>query len=245
MLLTPIDYAVIGLLTISFLGGWMKGFVRSMLGPVSFAVCMVGGIIYYDISYNIFKSLFFVTLGTIGLTMILNLLFMFGRANIDPNLKNYVFWGSRVLGSITSVVWKGLIMGIILLLIVLFPAGTSGLELAQKKIKESYSYALFNHYVVSQTPMAQNILAVLYAFRDPAQRSKMSSLREYYLFFEDPRVKAVFNDPEVQAQLQSDDLTTLITNPKVLAILRDDRLMDSLARLAKKLYAAQAAPKTK
>ena len=242
MFLTNVDYAVVVLLTIFFLGGWLKGFVRSMIGPFSFFLCFIGGIIYYDLTNNIFKSLFFVTLSTIVLSLLINLFFIFGRANIDPNLRNYVFWGSRVFGSVISVAWKGLITNIILLLIVLLPGSNPQLELLQKNIKESYSYAMFNHYVISQTPVAKNTLAVLIAFKDPAQRSQMSSLREYRLFFGDPRVKTIFNDPEIQEQLQSDDLTALIANPKILAIVRDDRLVDSLTRLARKIYAVKAMP---
>ena len=166
-MLNTTDVCMLVVIIISFSLGWKNGLLRSLIGPISFVIFSIIGIIYFDLTQNLPMALIITSAGSIGLSFIVTIALIFGRSTVKKNLRKYVFIGSRILGSIASVLWKGILALIIFFVIALLPSNDSKLSEIQADISQSETFRLANQYIISQAPPVRNIFLVLAVFQHP------------------------------------------------------------------------------
>jgi uncharacterized membrane protein required for colicin V production len=235
MLFTTTDYVVGVLLLVFFLTGWRKGFLRALIGPISFTVCCVVATIHFDLTGNIFTSFLIAITGTFFLSIILRFVLFLVRRSVDKDYRDYVFIGSRFLGGIFSLIWKGTITVMIVLVISLLPGKIRGVDKIHESIIHSMTYSLVNQYVIRRIPVARDTFYMLSLFKDPELADKLSSTREYKEFFSDERIQELLSDDDIQRHMEEGDITKLISNPKIISVVQDDKLMKKLTVLNGKI----------
>jgi hypothetical protein len=233
------DIVVLVLMAFFFWRGWHSGLLRAFLGPICFGICLIIGVIHFDLTNNIMTALMIVGLGTWGLSTLLRLSLFIARRGIPKDHKNYVFGGSRLLGGIVSVFWAGSITLIILFVLAILPIPIAKFAEIQKDIHSSYTYGLLNNYVLYKNPATQKTVMALYILQDPVQMQKLSTLPEFQSFFSDPKIQDLLLDTEIVKLIEKKDAAHLIAHPKVKAIITDDGLMGKLFRLSKTLYSGK------
>lgn len=234
--MTTTDSVVLFLLIAFYFSGWKNGLLRSLIGPFSFGVCAIVGLIHYDLSHNIAKSLVITFLGTAILSIAANIIFLIIRSSVDKKYRDSAFVGSRLSGGLLSLLWKGALLAILILLSTFVPPFLPQIDKAQKDIKKSASFILLTQHVIGRVPLANNILETLAVFRDPQRIKRLSSSPEYLEFFNDQKIQDLTSDPAILDQINQKDFADLLSNPKVVNLLRDDELMAKLSRLSKKIY---------
>src|SRR3989338_1892545 len=115
--LTLTDYIAASFLIMFFISGWIKGFVRSLIGPLAFLASTFAGMLYFGIHRDISSSIFFILAGTILLTILGYLALYSMRQAVSAEDRNYIFWGSRLLGAWITVLWKGSLIAAVLILL--------------------------------------------------------------------------------------------------------------------------------
>ena len=236
MLLTITDLIILGLCIMFFWGGWRRGLFRALFGPLAFAFGALAGILFYDLSDNLLGGLITTILTTIALSIIFTIIHYISRSTVDKEHRNYVFLGSRFLGSFLSVFWEGGLCVIIMVTITLLPNNLFGSGKAQNDIKNSNTYHLVNQFVINQAPPVKKIYLTVNILRDPAYLNYLSQSEEFKSFFLDPKIQSLLNDKNFYEQIRNKNILNLMTNPKIKIILKDKRLMRKFTKLGKRVY---------
>ncbi len=233
---TSLDYFLLVFWAVCFLIGWGNGLLYALIGPFSFFVFLIVGILYYDVTNNLITAIFVTSGGTIVLSILLTLLFFLSRRTVDKNFRHYVFWASRLLGGLLSLLWKGGLTMIVIFFISLLPPQLWDLERLQKNIEQSLTWGWFTESVIKQTPLAKNIFDSLLILKNPDQLKKIAKTPEYQNFISDEKIQELAEDEEVQELIEEENYSELIFHPKFLAILRDEELMKKISLIAEKVY---------
>jgi hypothetical protein len=230
------DFIVFMLLLFYLAHGWYIGFLRSILTPACFILCVLFAVINFDLNYNIVHSSLIVILGTFILSTIMRTFLLLMRRTVDKEFRNYVFWGSRLLGSIGSVCWRGVVTAVILLLVTLMPAQSNNMADLQNDILKSRAYSLVYQYGLDRVPIARHVVLTLSIFKDPAKTRQLSEMREFQAFFGNPNVKSLMADPNLTNALNKKNFLALLSNPYLKSVLFDQYLMKTLSNLSEKIY---------
>lgn len=230
------DFFILILIVLYLGHGWHVGLFRSLITPLSVLVCSVIGILNYDLDENIVTALLIVLIGTLILSTVLRALVFIGRRSVQQEYRSYVFWGSRLAGSLASVLWKGAVTVVILLIILVLPGDTSDLRDLQNNILQSKTYAYINTYVLDQAPVIKNVFMTLSVFKDPLRSKQLSEIKEFDQFFSSPKVQNLIHDKDLEEEIKGRDIHRIISNPQLKAVLQDERLMQTLTRISRRLY---------
>lgn len=232
---TLTDVVMICFLLFFALDGWRQSFFKSALGPVIFFFCSLFGIIFFDLTQNAVKAVLYTFASSTVINFIVLSLLMLSKRTVDPSYQDYSPVVTRMMGSIVNAAWQGLVLMIILFFIALAPLHIYGLKGVQENIQNSLSFTWIKHNF-SKVPVLQRIVTAFSIFKDPAQMQTLSSTEEFRQFFMTPKVQALINDPAFMRQVQDKNYAEIAANPKVLAVLDDNALMDNFNRLAMKMY---------
>jgi len=231
-----IDLAAGILLAAGFWRGWRKGLLRAILGPACLLIFSVIGVIHFDLTRNIVTSVLLALLGAAALSLLVRLLLIIGRARIPKEERDFVFIGSRMLGSIISTFWIAALLGAVLVLWAVVPLkkGTAGD--IQKNILKSRSCFLANKFLVYPYPPVRNVLFTFQALLSPSHLQQLSAHPEFEAFLAHPKVQNTLRDPDILLYITRKDYKKLLAEPKVWDIIRDDKLMACLTRVSRKIY---------
>ena len=231
------DIVAVILLLIFFWQGWRLGFVRSVIGPLAFGFSCIIAIFNYDLNSNIVHATLIVIFGTLLLSTLGNLFLYFLRRGVDPERRNYVFFGSRVLGSVISLCWNSVVAAVVILIITLLPAQLHPqLANVQSDIARSKTFDYINTNFLYRFPEVHNVYLTIYVFKDPARSQRLSELPEFKQFFANPSVQAITTSDEIRIDLNQGQIAKVLMHPAVTAILRDEGVMKILTRLSRKIY---------
>jgi len=230
--LTIFDYIIFVILIVFVINGWRRGLFRSLIGPISFIFFTFIGIINFDIDQNLIKALSIVGIGTISSTIIVWLMWAISRRYVPVHERYYLFWGSRVLGSILSLVWEGFILAIALVLITTLPNSLVG-EQVKLIIKESRSYAVIQMYLLQRIPHIQNAAEFVAVIADPSWLESVKSSQAYQNFVEHPKIQRVVNNAQIMAEIKNKDVIKLLGRTQIIDILSDEALMRQFTELTK------------
>ena len=236
----PTDYIFAALLLFYFIYGWRKGLLNAIITPVSFLIFFIVGIINYDLRENMPKAIMIVIIGTISLSIIVRLLLIIGRAGVREDYRNFTFLWSRILGSMISLLWRGICTVLFLLLFTVLITQNSLIQRLQKNVTGSMTYKLIHVYIVGQIPHVQTSYMCLQVFRNPEEMIMVSSTQEYKDFFGTPHIKALAQDLTIMEHINNKEFFPLFFNPKIEDVMNDARIMKKFARLMKRVYQEHA-----
>ena len=120
------DAIVAVILIYSSWDGWRRGFLRTLLGPVSLLLATIVSYFYYNFTHDFLKSLLIGLIGPFVLNIILAVVLTLWNKTVNQNQKANNF--SRAWGGLFNLVWMGGIILLTLVLLVFMPPNTFGIE---------------------------------------------------------------------------------------------------------------------
>lgn len=242
-MMNEFDIFYIILLAFFFWRGAANGFVRAAVGPACLAFWSVIGILHYDLNDNIISAIMLVIIGSFISSFIISILFYIGKRSVQEQHRNYIFWGSRLLGGTLNTLWHGFIVAVITIVISLMPHNFLGLTSVQAKIYKSISYGKFYVYLIQPFPAVKDIHLTLAIFKNPRMLEKYKNTAEYQSVFSDPRIKYITQNPEIIKKIRSKDALFLLKDPRIRKILQDKDLMKKVSVLGQRVFSERAETK--
>ncbi len=208
--------------------GWQKGFLRTILGPVSLILGAIISYIYYLYTKNLIVSLVIGILGPFFLKMALSLGLNVWNKTVSNRMPAPLL--SRLSGSLFNLLWSGGLLLLCLLLVVMIPANlfNFNIEKIQSDIRKSLSFSFIGKGVLNKVLGIEDVHETLTIFNNEGQMEKLKNSKEFHALAEDQRVQDVLHDETTLKQIQDKDFVHLVTNPKMLSLLNDPSLMKKL-----------------
>jgi hypothetical protein len=231
-----IDKIIWGFLAIFFLSGWLRGFLRSLVGPIAFIFCFLSAVIFYDLNRNILMAAVITFAGTIALALGLSLLLAITLASINKELRGKVFLLSRILGAAVNVSWQANILFIGLIIFSICPTEQTTLTRLQSEVSESTMVAFYKSKIVSKSNEYQALIASLQSIRDPNEIKIIMQTKEFKDFQADPKLQAFANDPDVITALEEKDMIKILKAPTLRKLVTNDGSMYTFTRLTEMVY---------
>lgn len=231
---TATDYIITGILLYSFYRGWRKGFLKTLLGPLSLAAACFIGFTYYQKTQNITAGLGICILGPFLINIAASLTLKLWHAAVNGG--EPIPLASRLSGSSLSILWSGGYLAVTLILIATAPIRFGWFEKIQKDVTASKSYALLGRWAGGKIAAASlDIRKIAAILRDPSGLEQFKSTGEFKALTADPRLKDLFSDEETAGQIRRKDYGRLLANPKMQAVFQDKELLQKLFALNKKI----------
>jgi uncharacterized membrane protein required for colicin V production len=224
--------SIVFCLTIFFIiRGASRGFMKSLLGPISIIVATALSILYYNVTKNMMISLLIGVFGPFLLSFILQFLLqswaVFTNTQIKPNFL------SRLSGSIITLAWGWVFIIFTLILLSLLPIWNKSLKALHKDVLGSASYSFAKPLGdIFFIPPKQSTEAT----PTVATNTDVKSLAD------DPRFQKILQDPDIQAEINAHDFVKLMSNPKMMELTRE--IMNDPVTMKKVLsiYSSQKQP---
>ncbi len=231
-----IDGIVLVLLIYYFWRGWRKGFLGSLLGPISL---IIGGLLsysYYLKTENIVMSLVLSVAAPFVLHITLALLLKIWSIATSKDGKMSPL--NRLLGSAFSVIWSGGMMILVLLLVMVIPGKVPYIDRVHQVIAPTKTYALIARYT-GQTASTQggNVHSspMIQFLENPEKFEYLSNTEEFKAVMENSKVRRLLEDADVREHLQEKNVLKLMTNDKMKSLLEDKDLIKDFFALQKKI----------
>lgn len=234
--MTLFDKIITAALCIFFISGWVRGFLKSLIGPVSFLCCFISAVIFYDLNRNILMATVIATAGTLAMALTLNILLMIALSTVNKELRGKTFFISRLLGSVINVVWQGNIFLVFIMLFSLLPLNNEKLENIQKQVSDSKIAAWYHQQVISRDNRLEAVMLSFSTLKNPAQLRAIAQTKTFEEFYRKEKVQNFLNDPQVIDALAAKDSIRLINNKSLRDLITDDETMFALTRVVRKIY---------
>jgi hypothetical protein len=201
--------------------GINRGFLRSLMGPIAFILGSLLGLICFEMTKNLMWSFCVGALSPIlitwGLSGLLNL--WYPREDWVPNAL------SQILGAVLTLLWgMPFILAFVVIASILPPANPV-LKAINEDVNRSYCFKQIKPLINQFLPEPKKT--------NPSP-GKTPSPSEIQALAEDPRFKAIREDPEIQKQIEANNFGALMANPKMMAltqeVMKDPELMKKLLR---------------
>lgn len=231
-----LDKIIIAILCLFFLTGWIRGFLKSLIGPISFLCCFISAVIFYDLNRNILMATFIATIGTIAMAITLNILLAIGLSTVNKEFRGKTFLVSRILGSVVNVFWQGNIFFAFLILFSALPIKNEKFEVFQKQIPDSKMVAHYYQKVVNRDNRLKAIVSSLSVMNNPQKMQEITATKEFDEFYNHPKVQHFLDDPQVIDALAAKNSLRLIENASLRDLVTDDEAMYSLTKITRMVY---------
>lgn len=233
------DYIVASFVVLFILSGWMRGLTRSVIGPLALLTSTFAGSLYFGINRDISNSIFFILAGTILLTLLGYLLLYSVRQTVSEEDRDYVFWGSRLLGALITAFWKGSLMAAALVLLTALSPTVFGLKETQEDIKRSMTYQAIDINIISKVQVIKDIKEFLACLEDPQRAQAAQESAEFKALMQDKRMQDLLADPQVVEEINNKDAVKLAFNKNVVQLIDDKDFVEKFLAFAKVLYASR------
>ena len=228
------DYITIGALFYFFYNGWRKGFLKTLLGPISLIAGCVIGYSHYQKTQNIATSLAICVISPFIINILASMILKLWHKAVNNDIPPSMI--SRLSGSAFSILWGGSYVAIMLILIAVVPLRFGWFEKVQNDVLGSRSYALINERVGDKIPDGLlDIKKVVSILQDPAKLEKFESSEEFKVLKKDTRLKELFADEETAEQIRNKDYGGLLSNPKMQSVFQDKELLKKIFALNKRI----------
>ena len=206
--MTITDFITFFLSVFLLLRGASRGFLHSLMGPLSIIVATILSIIYYQDTKDILISLLIGLVGPLGIHLLLKfLLGTWEKATNNAMNPNFL---SRLGGAILTLIWGWIFIIFTLLLITLLPPFGKTLAIIRHDITNSESY-------VSIAKPLEDMFFTAPKQNKPATPVVAASVDAKSLA-DDPRFQKILQDPDIQNEIASHDFGKLMSNPKIMAL---------------------------
>ncbi len=214
--------------------GWTHGVLKILSAPLAFVISIGLAFVHYQRTHNIVLSLLISLVGPLLLKWLFSFLIsLLDKAAGDKEEGPSVL--SRVMGILINSSWNGGLLLLSLFCLALLPFDLQGLKQIKANIRESLSF----HWVTDQIPGYKELepatQGVLAGFQDrQAMEQAVGGLRESEDFqdiMQDPRVKALLEDEEVQNDIKKKDILGLMNHPRFIEIMDDPELIKKFIKI--------------
>ena len=223
------DLIVVLILLFYAANGWHKGFFRTLLGPLAFLVCFIGGHIYFLKTYNFWVSFFIVVLGPFLLTIILSIVLNLWNMRLGQKQSPFIL--SRLLAAAAGAAWGGGFVVLTLTILMMLPFHFPKWEKIRADIAQSYSYEIITKLIKDKIPHLSGIESAFEASKDPTKLSELQQTPEFQAVYTDPKMKAILTDETIARQIKNKDIPGLLTNPKIIAAWQDPEVAQKILHL--------------
>ncbi|MBZ0167415.1 MAG: hypothetical protein K8I00_11470 [Candidatus Omnitrophica bacterium] len=222
-----IDLGVV-VLILYYLGrGWTKGFVGSLIGPISLFLGAGISYMYFQQTHNIMISgiisFFGPILIHITLSVVTNVSTYGTGKKPDPLLISSLF------GSLFSVAWGGGILVVLMLMVMVLPPQLPSVGKFQERLALTKSYQLVNtvtgNFSLYSSMPVQTFMNIM---ENPEQMAALQSSEEYQNFINDDRIKSLFHDPEMQQYVKDKNIAKMLADKRMIDILQDEDLLSKI-----------------
>lgn len=219
-----IDSIVSALLLYFLYRGWAKGFLRTLIGPISLIVACIAGIIYYSSTHNIMAGILIGVLGPILLNILFSISINIWHQTVNVNRP--LSYASRLLGSGFSLVWGSLHLALMIILLFMIPLDFPWLRHLREQVLLSRSYAVIQQQTKTILPVKSlNAPQLLEMLRDPAHLEEVHSLEEYKTLMEEKVIMDILSDEDILRYIEDKNFSQLMTNPKVQSLLENPEVL--------------------
>ncbi len=187
------------------LKGAFRGFLGSLLGPISLILTTIVSAVYFLLTKDIRISL---CIGLFG-PFIFGWILRTCLHSIMSNPQGKISLISRIWGAFITWTWGTIILVITILLLSMLPAINHPLEFIYKDIHNSTLYKLIkplDSFAVEPSGKAENL----------------ESLSQ------DKRIQDILNDPKIIEDIKNKNYSQLLSNPKITTIVQDPALMKKM-----------------
>ncbi len=224
---TNTDIIVAVAFGIFFLCGWMKGFLRSLAGPLSLVVGSLAGIAYYRQTQNIALALTISTVGPFFLNFALSFFLKTWRKTINKDQDLSLI--SHILGGCFTTLWSGTIFILFFILLTLIPGQLSWLKNIQNDIHNSAIYNLINTLSEDRLSSAHvSIENITELAKNPSKFEEFADAEKFDELMDNPTFSDLFSDEETLQQIENKNISELLTNPKMQSLLEDKNLLQKI-----------------
>ena len=228
-MLTITDYIVLIVVSLSTFNGWRRGFLRSLLGPLSLVLCSVLSFVYFQKTHNLFWSLLLCVLGPLLLNILLPLLLKIGQktAPEDKSISS----SSRILGALFNLSWNTGTLILFLVWILMLPANVFGLAKIHSDINGSMTISLLNQLLPNYLPLVDHFQNTWRVLNDPKERKMIESSPEYTALSQDEKIQGILADQDLIDQIRRGEMAKILSNPKIQEIFQDKELIKKFLAL--------------
>ncbi len=230
--MNTVDYIVLAFLVISMGLGWVRGFLRTIIKPVSWLLCLYLGYAYYMRTQSLIISFVISLVGPFVVKFLLTALIeILQKSGKKEGEKTGLSFLSRILGLGMSGVWMAFLIGIVYFMVGIIPFKIPGFEPFRNRIVESRSYIFFSHSVGKQFPRLAKVQQTsTLDFSDPETAKqfdveKLQSSSEFKNLMEHPQVQSLFQDETFQERIRNGQVMGIMEDKRVKEILQDPQVM--------------------
>lgn len=215
--------------------GFFKGFLQTLIPPISLLVGLVTSFYFYSQGKDLFKTMLVSIICPIVVNILLSLSLKFWKTTFGQNASPS--WGSRTAGALVSVFWSGIYLALCLILIVILPdLPFEKFRNIQKDVSASQSYQVVKNLTQNIKPLAAlNTKDVFEILQNPEKMQQVEKTEEFKQLLDDRAFKEFLSDPEIATQLQNQDINSLMNNPQFQALLRDQNLFKKILALDQRI----------
>lgn len=220
-----------------FFRGWQKGLLRSILGPISLVIGAIASYFYYAKTNNILLALIIGILGPFLLDIGLSLLLRLKRTAEDK--RPPLFSAGRVMGGIFSLLWRGTLVMLTLVLIVLAPIKIAAYQNMQKNITSSWSYQFINQWLDHKLPLEPSSFKKLTTIMEkPESFQELQKSDSFQSLTENPHFIALIKDPSIRQDFEERNIANLLANPHMQELLKDPKILHKIMDINKLLQSS-------
>ena len=223
------DLAVVVVMLFYAVKGWYKGFFRTLLGPLAFLICFIGGHAYFLKSYNFWMGFLIVAVGPFFLTIILSIILNLWNRHLDRGLPPFIL--SRFLAATAGMVWGGCFIILTLVIFMILPLHFPKWEAIKTDITDSYSYAIIAKFIKDKIPHLGGIESAFDASQNSEKWAELKQTPEFQAVYTDPKMEKILTDAVTTQQIKNKDILGLLTNPKIIAAWQDPKVVQKILRL--------------
>jgi len=230
------DYIVATAMLFYIIRGFCRGFLRTLLGPVSLMISILVSYFYYSLNQNFILCLLISVAGPLVIHFFLSLTLKLWHKTIHEDKSISLM--SRLSGASISILWSGGILIMALILVSFIPGNMVGFPSIQKDVLNSKSYAIIKKIFNDYLPMDKNAAAmreITDLFQNPAQVDKLRSDDNFKNVLNDDKIARLLSDEETRQDIQNKNIAKLLSNPAMQDVLKDKDLLRNLFDLQKKL----------
>lgn len=226
---------IVAIALICFLStGWEKGFLRSILGPVSLVIACIFAYFYYLETEDLIMALLISIIGPFILNFLASsILKLWNKATKEE--KPPFSFGS-FLGAVFSAFWSGSILILTIIFLAIIPSNNRFYVEIRNDIIKSHTFTFVNKIAGDKIPIAIfDFQATIEAFQDPEKLEELESSQAYQDIVNNKNIKALLSDETTLEQIQNKDIGQLLKNPNMQAILKDKELLKKFLELNKEI----------
>jgi uncharacterized membrane protein len=230
--MTVTDFATC-ILSLYFLyRGATRGFINSLLFPVSIIVTTILSAVYYKMTNDMIISLAIGLVGPLLLCILLKFIFKLWVLALNNDIQQPGF-SSRLAGAALNLIWGWVFIIFTLIMIVVLPPWGGNLTAAHNDVQRSASYI----------SIAKPIQEAFFpgSKQNPAADINGSVAKEDATSLaNDPRFQKILQDPEIQKDIESHDIAKLMSNPKMMNLVQQIMSDPDTMKKVLTLYKSQA-----